>query len=43
MNIFPSDTWGAKEPAFASHYRSASGIYVVDSLPFAITAYSNNS
>ena len=31
LNIHPSDTWGAKEQAFASHYRTASGILVVDS------------
>ena len=29
----PSDTWGAKEAAFASHYRIASGILVGNSLP----------
>ena len=34
MNIvYPSDTWGAKESAFASNYRTASGIFVEDSLP----------
>ena len=32
MKIYPSDTWGAKEPAFASNYRTASGILVEDSL-----------
>ena len=32
MNIYQSDTRGAKEPAFASHYRAASGILVGNSL-----------
>jgi hypothetical protein len=30
MNIYPSDTWGAKYPAFGSHYCTASGILVVE-------------
>ena len=32
MNIQPlaSDTWGSKEPAFASHYCTASGVISCD-------------